>query len=35
MCCFDEACWAQLPEVQKDQTMQEHDAFGGLEHAMK
>jgi hypothetical protein len=35
MCCFDEACWAQLPEVQEDQTMQEHDAFGGLEHAMK
>ena len=27
LCCFDEKRWAQLPEVQKDQIMQEYDAF--------
>jgi hypothetical protein len=27
LCCFDETRWAQLPEAQKDQIMQEYDAF--------
>jgi hypothetical protein len=27
MCCFDEERWAQMPNAQKDQIMQEYDAF--------
>ena len=27
LCCFDETRWAQMPDAQKDQIMQEYDAF--------
>jgi len=27
MCCFDETRWAQLPDAQKDQIMQEYSEF--------
>ncbi|HXH09955.1 MAG TPA: YciI family protein [Alphaproteobacteria bacterium] len=27
MCCFDEGQWAQLPQAQKAQVMQEYNAF--------
>jgi hypothetical protein len=27
MCCFDEERWTQMPNAQKDQIMQEYDAF--------
>jgi hypothetical protein len=27
LCCFDEMRWAQMPDAQKDQIMQEYDAF--------
>jgi hypothetical protein len=27
LCCFDEERWAQMPDAQKDQIMQEYNAF--------
>jgi hypothetical protein len=27
LCCFDETQWARLPDAQRDQIMQEYDAF--------
>jgi hypothetical protein len=27
LCCFDETRWAQLPDAQQDQIMQEYSAF--------
>ena len=27
LCCFDETRWAQIPDAQKDQIMQEYSAF--------